>query len=442
MKPLRKVLLFAFKFVAFCVIFYLLNSALAFVLRNDVNSYARLMFVELHQQKNIDVMICGASHVSHGLYPELADSILNKNTFCAGTPQQSIDGTYAIIREAAEQCPVKDVYLEMDFAPARPDVFKERKGLKSTYLVSNYLKNKRVKFDYLLHASGAGLYLNSLMPLGKEKFISVNPVDVAKILKSKINGDYYKATYSLAEDYVGKGCVMKSKFIPNGSYCSEVEKPIPVSEITDDYKNTVKKIASYCKEKELNLIFFSMPCSDYYLAEKGNYEEYYEWVKNFTASMGYDYFDFNLCREDFFLLEDCDFEDDNHLSKTGIEKFTKAFCEFFYGGHAKSECFHESYEQKIQNQDDRLYGLMLDEIEDSGEGYIKTKIIPIINHGDFTTVAYEISAELEDGSIVQIQSRSANDTFSYPKNSSGKIKINAWFNGKCLNRVEKYFNSL
>lgn len=447
MKGKKRVFLFIIKLAVFCIVFYILNFILAFALKIDSNSYTRLIFHELHQQKNIDVLICGASHVSHGFYCAQADEILGRNTFCAGTPNQPIDATYAVIQEAASQCPVRHVFLEMDFAAAKGDVFKERDGLRANYLVSDYLKNKKVKFNYLRDASGANLYLNSLLPLGKEKSIDLNPIVVIKNLKSKLTGQYYKYDFSSADDYVGKGCVMKTDFIENGSYCSDGEKPIAVKSIGADYKNTVRKIVKFCEQNKISLTFFSMPCSDFYLAEKGNYDEYYDFVKDFTSSMGYEYYDFNLCKDEHLHLEDVDFSDDNHFSKTGIIKFTNAFCEFFFGNYMyddlaleKSDWFYDSYLQKTNAQPEKLYGLELKEIRNT-DSSAQIKIIPLINHGDRSTVAYEVSAELKDGKTIVIQQKSANDIISLPSNAEGKIKISAWFNGKCLNHVEEYFNT-
>ncbi|MCR5317413.1 MAG: hypothetical protein K6E22_04220 [Treponema sp.] len=438
---------FIFKFIIFCIGFYLLNLIFAFVLKNDSTSYTRIIFHELHQQKNIDVLICGASHVSHDFYPAQADKILGMNTFCSGTPSQPIDATYAVIQEAVSQCPVKHIFLEMDFAVANGVVFKNRDGLRTNYLVSEYLNNKKVKFNYLKDASAPNLYLNSLLPLGKEKFIDLNPISIVKNFRSKLTGQYYKYDYSSAENYVGKGCVMRTDIIENGTYYSDGEKPIAVKDIGDDYKNTVRKIVSFCEQNKIPLTFFAMPCSDFYLAEKGNYDEYYNFVKDFTASMGYEYYDFNLCKEEHLYLEDCDFWDDNHLAKTGIIKFTKAFCDFFYENnayddlaHKKSDWFYDSYSQKTNAQPERLYGLELKKSRAS-DGSAQIKIIPLINHGDSSTVAYEVSAELKDSKTIVIQQKSANDTISLPTNAEGKIKISAWFNGKCLNHVEEYFNT-
>ena len=109
---------------------------------------------------------------------------------------------------------------------------------------------------------------------------------------------------------------MRTDIIENGTYCSDGEKPIAVKSIGEDYKNTVRKIVAFCEQNKIPLTFFSMPCSDFYLAAKGNYDEYYDFVKDFTSSMGYEYYDFNLCKEEFLYLEDCDFWDDNHLAKT------------------------------------------------------------------------------------------------------------------------------
>ena len=63
---------------------------------NLIGSGNNVVTHEFNNQENIDVIFCGASHVSHGIYPKLADEKFNLNTFCTGTPSQGIDGTYAI----------------------------------------------------------------------------------------------------------------------------------------------------------------------------------------------------------------------------------------------------------------------------------------------------------------------------------------------------------
>ena len=95
------------KIVLFGIIFFVLSSIIAFFIKNDSDAYTRILMYEFNNQENIDVIFCGASHVSHGIYPKLADEKFVLNTFCTGTPSQGIAGTYAILSAAVRKYKIK-----------------------------------------------------------------------------------------------------------------------------------------------------------------------------------------------------------------------------------------------------------------------------------------------------------------------------------------------
>lgn len=416
------------KTLLFLLIFYLLCFPIAYIFKDDYDSYSRIVMHELQQQKKIDIMICGASHVSHGFYPALADEKLGLNTICAGTPGQTIDSTYALIRDVASYSELKDVYLEMDFAVAIGGKFKDRKGLKNVYIVAERLKNPLIKLDFLIHCAGPQFILNSLNPLGAEKYIEIDPQTALKNWKCKLSGEYHKYLPSSAgKKYAGKGCVLEPKFIENGTFWSYLETPIPMDFITDDYTNTIKGIAKFCESKGIKLHFFTMPGADFYSIQKGNYDEYYEFIKNLTAELGYDYYDFNLAKPELLELEDSDFQDDNHFAKNGVIKFTESFMKFFYENPDKEKYFYNTYSEKIAAQDSKILGLMFDEKING----ISSKIIPVINNGNKDLITYNIYADLNngEGSKVIAENTSENE-FTYPSNSSGQLKVEAFYNGR------------
>ena len=109
-----------------------------------------LFFHEFYNQNKIDYLICGASHVSHGVEANIASKDFGKNVFNSGTPSQKIDGTYAILRQAIKLYKIEKVFLELDFAITTEQSVSERTGFKSEYIVVNGLKDKWIKIDYLL----------------------------------------------------------------------------------------------------------------------------------------------------------------------------------------------------------------------------------------------------------------------------------------------------
>lgn len=159
---------FLFKFCLFAVIFFAVSAILSVFLINDLNTYTRVLMHEFYSQKNIDVLFCGASHVSHGINPNVADKRLGLNTFNSGTPSQGLDGTYAILCEAVRLYNLKDVFVELDFATAATSSYSKSEPSKSNFLVAHYLKNPKAKLKYILSSTSPKYYLNSFLPIGKK----------------------------------------------------------------------------------------------------------------------------------------------------------------------------------------------------------------------------------------------------------------------------------
>ena len=137
------------KVVLFVIIFVVLSVFIAFVLKDDTTSYSRVLTHEFYNQKNIDILFCGASHVSHGMDPRIADKEFGRNTFNTGTPNQGIHGTYAIIRQAIKSYKISRIYVETDFAVACRDGKKHAGMGKSDFIVLSFLQDFFGKFLFL-----------------------------------------------------------------------------------------------------------------------------------------------------------------------------------------------------------------------------------------------------------------------------------------------------
>lgn len=418
------------KIFLFIAIFFVISIPISFVLKDDAKSYARILFHEFYSQNNIDYLLCGASHISHGVDGKRAYKILGKNVFSTGTSQQQIDGTYAILRQAVKLYKIEKVFLELDFAITCAPAFLQRKGFSAEYIVADNLRDFRIKSSYLLECSRPKYYLNAFLPIGKDKMLTLNPKKLAYKLKSIFNGNYFKYTYTDEKlEYAGNGCVMDSDFIPDGSFSDyKFESAINVSGITDDWKNTVIKIIDLCKENGIELIFYAMPGSDFYLNQKGNYDEYYSFCRNFTTQHGFSYYDFNLAKPEMLSLKDSDFCDDNHLSKQGIYIWTDVFCTFFdklyKEENSLEKYFYSSYSEKMAEMPDRIFGLYMITSEDRKS----IEIIPVSNHVDSKRISYDVYA-ITDGEEILLVKDSVNTTVALPCGKSGKIRVISYLDG-------------
>lgn len=420
------------KIICFVIVFFAISGILAFFLKDDSNSYARVLRHEFHNQQKIDYLFSGASHVSHGINPQIADKEFNKSVFNLGTPAQQIDGTCALLKQAVKLYKIEKVFLELDFNIATSFSVQNRHGFTASYIVLDFLKSPELKYDFMLKMSRPEYYLNTLLPIGKDKFIDLNPAKIGAKFKSVVTGEYFKYEYNDKKSfYAGKGCVLDTDFFENGSiYSTEKEDPIKLAEISDTWKNSVAEMIQICKQNDIELILYSMPATDFYLNAKGNYDEYFDFVRAFASQFGYDYFDFNLCKKDFLDLEDKDFSDDNHLNMSGVQKFTESFCNFFTGKISREDAFWQSYSQKMASQEKRIFGLQLITAED----HKSLEIIPLSNHVSSHEISYDIVATC-DGTTQVLGAKTSSSTVVFPKSGFGQLMIKSYVNGVLNNEI-------
>ena len=84
-----------------------------YLLIDDTTSATRIMMHEFYHQKNIDILFVGSSFTTYGVNVCVMDDMLGLNTFSASCAHQTIDTSYALIREAVGRYDVKQIYLEM-----------------------------------------------------------------------------------------------------------------------------------------------------------------------------------------------------------------------------------------------------------------------------------------------------------------------------------------
>lgn len=426
------------KLFLFGIIFYIICFLAAFILRDDMNAYTRILMHDLHQQKNIDILFCGASHVSHGLNPMILDKRLKKETFCAGTPSQQLDGTYTILREAIKQHKIGKVYVELDFAVAKGTDLSKRKPSEDIFLISHYLTDPAIKFDYIVHSTSPKYYLNSFLPIGMNKLITLDPGKIYKNIKSKATGEYYKYIYkSKNSSYAGKGSILDDDAVENGTFFSNGEVPIPLDELNKNWENRLDSIITLCRINDIPVSFYANPSTDFYLLERQNYDDYNAAVRKFLSKYNLPYYDFSLCKEQYFQLEDHDFSDDNHLNKFGVQKFSDFFCSFEDGTIDKSSLFYPTFKAKMDNQPSHIYGLELFTSEDKKS----MRIQPVLNHGDRNKITYDVYIKTNDEKTI-IAKGTLNTVIDFPENTYGTITIISYYDGIKQNTVTKQYTSL
>lgn len=411
--------------IFFCVILLGIGKFLRYILIDDTSSYTRVAFHEMYEQDNIDVLFVGSSHCYRSFIPEIFDQQLGLNTFNAGTSAQHLDGSYMIIKEAARYNELKHIYLEVYYNISRDDPYKSRTNLTQTYIISDYLRPSLDKIQYMLNASAKNHYSNTFI-LARRNWPKFLDADYVKDLMIKKRTDVYK-NYEYAyissdsEWYDGKGYVANNGVIKDWNYFSDYGWDIEhLDQVSEDWLRSLENIIAFCQKENIPLTLISVPVPDYRLLSAGNYDEYVNFVQNIIDGTNINYYDFNLCKEDFFPNTSSLFMDDHHLNCYGAEAFSKLFADFINGKISEKELFYHSYEEKVKNLDPTVFGVSYKDHEnENGEPVRDCKIIST----EKSNLEYEISYSDSEKKPYKIQNYSDNRFFTITPAEHGSITI-------------------
>lgn len=320
-----KKLLFFVKFIIIASLPVVFN----FLFVSDVNSYTRVQMDEAYADGYIDALFVGASLTYRSIDTKKIEDKLKLNAFNFGTSAQQVQGAYYIIKELNKNG-IGTVYLDMSYH--NKDIEKPQKT--QTYIVADYLKDKKNKCEYLLDSFGIDGIVNGVFP-----FLHGYEVSFSNALKH-ISGDYKLNDYSYVtydnEEYKGQGFVYSYESVPE-DFVFELKdgwnSHNPISDFSIEY---IEKIIMLCNDNNINLVFLIPPEPSDTLYSIGNYPDYMERVSAIAQKNDIIVYDFNLAKKELLSLERIDFKDEVHLNGIGAEKFTDALIKVL-------SCEHDSY---------------------------------------------------------------------------------------------------
>ena len=349
------------------VLFLIIAGAkgLSYILKDDTASYSRLMMHEFYAQDNIDILFLGASHCLRAVNPYIIDDATGKNSFVASVPDEWMDASFALLKEADHLYDIDEVFVEMSARLALKTLaYKERKSLTSTYNISDYMKPSFNKLNFLLNASSADQYVNNFWPARRywEKITDFQYINT--IMSKKSTSKYTDYTnYYANQDlngrgvYQGKGFLaMFDKFSEHKFFIKTDYKNIEVDEIAQDWINSVMEIIDYCEKHNIKLTLFTTPVSHYDLSAKGNYDDYTAFIKELIDGKDVRYTDFNLIKEEYFPYHQINYSDGHHMNQQGAEAFSAVLADYI-NGNLPEGAFHTSAAEKLQTAKPDYYGI-------------------------------------------------------------------------------------
>lgn len=344
--------IFIKKTVTFAMLLGILCIILNFLLVDNIHAYTRMMLEEMyHYEGNIDVLFIGSSHTYRSYDTDLANTLLGKNTFNAGSSGQHWDGSYYLLKEALKYHNLETVYLDTYFSVAQ---YSASGANKAQYILSDYMRWSKNKISFLWNVGGIDAVIDSIIPFRRNIRNLFKSYKMIECVKLKLTdgfqiGNYEHISYN-NEEYRGNGFVysfeIASKRIDNAP-----ERTIPAEKPISDYSyEYLCKIVQLCKNEGIELILVSAPMTDEMLSRVDGLQYYIDFISEFAQRNNIEYYNFNLCREEYLSLKASDFRDKHHLNGQGAEKFTKAFCSMVKmlsnDNSLKENIFYDTYNDK------------------------------------------------------------------------------------------------
>lgn len=353
------------------LIFIILNVCCAkffrFVVNDDTIAQSRYMMHDLYSEEdNIDVLFLGTSHSFCSLDPEITDAIFKMNTFNAGSQSQDFDGSLTLLKEVCKHHDVKKVYLEMFFEHSIAEEYTNRTELERVWVLSDYMKPSINKYDFLIHGVPKEYYVCTAIVARRNWYGLLEPGKILSLVRTKMSDDYMHYVFHDPEGiryYHKKGYHYSDVVAPRTTVIDSKE-PINNDNITNSWRIYLHKIMDYCEKNDIELTLYSAPVQDYQLNALGNYDEYIKIINREIENTGVKYYDFNLCREEFFPNRTDWYRDRGHLNRAGGEVFSRLFSDFFTGRIDEKELFYDSYSEKMRSGAPEVYCLMRNSTKD------------------------------------------------------------------------------
>jgi hypothetical protein len=303
------------------------------------------MMNEMKEDGNIDVLFLGASNTMGGYDVSLIENNTELNVYNCGSAAQSAQGSYYLLKYVNEYNDIKSVWLDMSYAMVEVE---EAGAGGNTYIITDYMSDKKLKYEYLSSAFGVEGILKGIMPCLHNSVVSITA------LKAHITGDYLREPYKYItyeyERYAGQGFVYRNGVIKSDAFgsASAIDTDNMISDYTMEYLN---RIVEYCNDNDIELVLVSTPIPDATLVGAGDYQAYIDYVRSVAEEKGLEYRDFNLLNEDALVLSASDFENNVHLNGRGADKFSESVSRIL-NGELDESAFYDTFAEKLANNPD------------------------------------------------------------------------------------------
>lgn len=329
MRSIRKI---GIRILLVVVVLFLYENLVEFVYR----PYHEIVIRQNQEREEMDgtiqMLLCGTSTAQRGFDPEVFNEELHTTSFNMGTSLQPLDGTYHLIRDMAESNPVETVFLTV-----APDTMKrEVVATKYKGYVYDRLDGVGSKINYLLQSCDIDEWpYVALYSVRVEDYFDYTLIK--ENIQTKQLADYDSGVYC-NKNYRGQGFMSLSKSYKGSEEESASSKKMGFSAETIYEGNLewLDKIATYCKEQNIELILVYAPLTADEIAGYKDFSTVHDYYAALAQNYGVEFWDFNYYQGMEELFTNKQFQDKKHLNVKGAALFSKELAKV-YDAHHKGE---------------------------------------------------------------------------------------------------------
>lgn len=285
----------------------------------------------------IETLYCGTSLAARAFQPVTLDDLLGTTGFNLATNSQPLKGTYYLVRETAEENPVKQIYLALSIS-----------ALKETAATQTYLsayENMRTacwKVRYLLSVSDESLTVSALLYSTRvENFLNLKTVKANvknKLKKTKVKKYYGQRGWRASQKYYqGENAGRQNGPL---NYWDGSEG---AGQINEESLKYLYKMADFCRAEGIELNLVLLPVTQDYIDGAGDLDDLDETCRALAGELDAGFYNFMLYKERQTVFTDDKFGDVKHFNVDGGPAFSAVFAEVLTSD-APQAYFYDSME--------------------------------------------------------------------------------------------------
>lgn len=292
---------------------------------------------DFYRQDDIDTLFVGTSRTYQSIRPDLVDENLQTKSFVAASMAQPIAVSKTLIMEANAIYGLDAAFVEIGYGVSRRKDKASGSGIVGVTLITDYMRPGLRKAALIRTAVDPRSYVEIFVPARRNAETLFSPDAVYQLLAKKLTREYLAYEPFVLSDelyYVERGFVASERSLAetlsDGSYAPDKKtfKTVELTKVSDDWKNGLYELISYCDENGISLYFYTPPVTDTAFAALNANNEYAAFHQLVAEIAGetHPFYDYIYNMEKTFSDKSL-FADDHHINANGAAVFTKSLCE-------------------------------------------------------------------------------------------------------------------